>query len=90
MLRLIGGNIERHNIARPLVFLATGEGIARAVEDAIKTIIIAGRDRIVLVIVAAGASQGQTQNALAQRVESIVDGQVVVLERIKTETAARC
>ena len=44
-------------------------------------------DRIELVVVAAGAGDGQAEDGLAQRVDGVVDGEVVVVLRVEAEAA---
>ena len=55
---------QRHQVARLALGFAAGEGKPRAVEDAVQGVVVVRRDRIVLVVVAAGAADRQAQNAL--------------------------
>ena len=58
-----------------------GQGVAGAGEDAVEGVIIPGGDRVELVVVAAGAGQGQAEERLAQDVDlAVVLGRPVLAE----------
>ena len=45
-------------------------------------VVVGGGDRIELVVVAAGAGNGEAERGLSQRVDALVDGVVGVLEAL--------
>jgi hypothetical protein len=47
---------QRHEVMRPLVLLAAGEGELRVGEDAVEVVVVGHRDVVGLVLVTAGAS----------------------------------
>ena len=51
-------------------------------EDAVEGVVIGGRDRVELVVVATGARDGEAEEALRRGVDALVDGVVVVLEAL--------
>ena len=79
--------LQRHHRARFRFLLRAGEGVARAVENAVQRVIIARRDGIEFVIVTACAAQAQAQHGLTQRVDRVLDRQVVIILRVESEAA---
>ena len=55
-------------------------GLDRAGEDAVERVIILGRDRVELVVVAAGAGDAQAHQAAGDDVDPVVDDLVLVVE----------
>ena len=55
-------------------------GLDRAGEDAVERVIVLGRDRVELVVVAAGAGDGQAEQAAGDDVDPVVDDLVLVVE----------
>ena len=51
-------------------------------EDAVEGIVVGGRNRVELVVMATRAGDGQPEEALGRRVDAFVDGVVVVLETL--------
>ena len=51
-------------------------------EDAVQGVVVGGGDRVELVVVAAGAGDGQAEEALGRRVDALVDRVVVVVEAL--------
>ena len=78
---------QGHEVLGPLRLLRPGEGVARAGEDAVEGVIVLARDRVELVVVAAGAGDRQAEDRLAQRVDRVLDRQVVVVLRVEAEAA---
>src|SRR5262249_53923767 len=77
---------ERDHLRRVRVDFGAREGIADAVEDAVKRVVIALRDRVELVIVTARATHAQAQKSLSEVVNRVVDRQVHLLVA-RTEAA---
>ena len=67
------------------LLLRAGEGISRAVEDAVEGVIVPRGDGVVLVVVAPGAAERQAEERLAERVDRVLDGQVVVVLGVEPE-----
>ncbi len=87
---LSGGSIgerDGHRVTRHLGVLAAGERIAGAIEDAVQGVVIAHRDGVELVIVAAGTAEGETENGLAERVDGVIDSEVEVAGDVEAEAA---
>ena len=70
-----------------LRLLRAGEGVTRAGEDAVEGVILLARDRVELVVVAPAAGDRQAEDRLAQRVDRVLDRQVVVVLRVEAEAA---
>ena len=51
-------------------------------EDAVQRVVVGGRDRVELMVVATGAGDGQAQETLRGGVDALVDGVIVVLEAL--------
>ena len=51
-------------------------------EDAVKGVVVSGRDRVELVVVTTRAGYGQAKEALRRRIDALVDGVVIVLETL--------
>ena len=51
-------------------------------EDAVEGVVVGGRDRVELVIMATRAGHGQPEEALGRRIDALVDGVVIVLETL--------
>ena len=81
-LRIAG---QRHQTVLVLMVFCAGEGETCRGEDAIHRVVIAGRDGVELVVVAAGAAQRQTHERAAHGVDGVLDGQVVVAFGIDAE-----
>ena len=79
--------LERREAPHPLLLFRAGERIAAAFEDPVEGVVVAGADRIELVIVAAGAAEAQGHDRLPHRVDRVLDREVVVLFRIEAEAA---
>ena len=69
-----------------MLLLRAGERIAAAVEDPVKRVVVVHRNRVEFVIVAAGAAQAEAKNGLAQRVDRVLDGQVMIILGIEAES----
>ena len=68
-----------------LLLLRTGERVARALEDAVERVVIVHRDRIELVRMAARAAERQAKNGLAQRVDRVLNREVMIILRVEAE-----
>ena len=81
----LGAGPERGHGPHVRLLLRAGEGIPRAVEDAVEGVIVAGGDGVVLVVVAAGAAERQAEERLAGRVDRVLDRQVVIVLGVEPE-----
>ena len=79
------GRDERNHGPRTLLLFRARKGEASALEDAVQGVVIRRRDRIVLVVVAAGTPQGQPQKRLTHRVDGVLEGQVVIILGVEAE-----
>ena len=79
------GRLERHEVFLGPADLGTGERVARAAENAVETVVVAGRERIELVIVAAGAGNGRTENGAAHIVDGIFERQMMFAIAVAAE-----
>ena len=70
---------QRHQIPRLALGFAAREGKTRAVEDAVKRVVILRRDRIVFVIMAPRTPGGEAEEVLAEVVDHILVHQVDIL-----------
>ena len=61
----------------------------RTFENAVEGVIIEAADRVVFVIVAAGAGERQAEHRLAERVDGVFDGEVVVFDECRSRSAGR-
>ena len=82
------GRDERHEIALFLLQLDAGPRIARAVEDAVKRVVILRGDGIEFVIVAARAIHGEAEEGASEIVDRVLDGEVLrVVVHARAEAA---
>ena len=85
--QLIRGH-ERHHVGGPLRLFVAWEGEVGALEDAIEGVVVGRGDRIVFVIVAAGAADREAHYRLAERVDRVdrvLEGEVHVIDRVETK-----
>ena len=61
------------------------EWLGRAAKDAVKRVIVSGRNRVVLVIVAAGARDRQSHQPARHHVDPVVDDVVNVPHEVRTD-----
>ena len=80
-----GARAERGHRSHLRLLLRAGEGIPRAVEDAIEGIVVARGDGVVLVVVATRAAEREAEDRLAERVDRVLDGEVVVILGVESE-----
>ena len=73
---LLIGSLQRGKSIEILMVLQTRPGILRALEDAGKRVVILRRNRIELVIVAAGAAGGKSKYGFAEVLDRVVDRQI--------------
>ncbi len=83
----LGGRHHWHKIARTVLLLRAGEGVAGAVENPVESIVVGRRDRVELVVVAAGTAKAETEHRLADRVDRVLDRQVLIILRVEPEPA---
>ena len=81
------GRYQRQHRPHFLLLFRTWERIPATVKNAIKGVVVLRGHRIKLVIMAAGTAQAQAQHALAQRVNSVLDRQMMIILRIEPEPA---
>src|ERR1700722_14142616 len=88
--RLVHGCDWNHwnHIVWYLVLLATGVGVARALEDAVEGVIVLGAHGVIFVIVTTGTADCHTQEALAKSVDRILDSEEVIRHHIETKAAS--
>ena len=82
-LGLISGN----QIFWSVILLRTRKWITRALENPVKRVIIAVRDRIEFVVVAARAGDGEPNHGFPEIIESVVNRQMHIKQRIDVEAA---
>ena len=81
-LRFLRGQ-QRNQRARFLLLLRTGERVAGALEDAVERVVIVHRDRVELVRVTPRTAERQAENGLAQRVDGVLNGEVMIVLRVE-------
>ena len=70
---------ERKERRRSLLHLASGKGPLRTLENAVERVIIRGRHRIILVVVATGAPERQSQNGTPHGIDRIREIEMLVI-----------
>ena len=76
---------QRHHGPRTLLLFRPWESEASALKHPVQRVVIGQRHRVVLVVVASGTTQRQSQKGLTHGVDGVLEGQVVVILRVKTE-----